>query len=313
MECLTHGPPNPERRNGIPTALRGPWPVTLPTFFIIGAAKCGTSSLHLYLDQHPEIQMSHIKEPSFFVGPENGIPYPPDRVVCLDTYERLFDPGYAVRGEASPEYASYPRRHGVPERIKARVPDARFIYLVRDPIERTVSHYKMRVALQGERRSLSDALSDLADFSSPYIAFSLYASQLALYLDQFPQERILVVDQAELLENRRCTLAGIFAFLSVTDSFDSERFDEKRLDNQEWRTYPRGYVHLLDRTVVRWLNWLPVGVRRSMRRSVERALWPPLETPKLDDELRSRLQELYADEIERLRVLTGQTFPSWSV
>ena len=88
--------------------------LTLPTFFIIGAAKAGTTSLHFYLDQHPQIQMSAIKEPNYFAGAANGIPYPVGRVDRLERYEQLFDPAFEVRGEASPSYTSAPRRLGVP-------------------------------------------------------------------------------------------------------------------------------------------------------------------------------------------------------
>src|SRR5258708_4333366 len=131
--------------------------MALPTFFIIGAGKAGTSSLHHYLDQHPEIQMSSNKEPHFFAGPENGFPYAMGRVSGLKEYERLFDPAFSVRGESSPGYTSYPRRQGVPERIRELVPDAKFIYLARDPIARTVSHHLHRIAVAGQRPPLSDA------------------------------------------------------------------------------------------------------------------------------------------------------------
>lgn len=171
--------------------------MALPTFFIIGAAKSGTTSLHRYLDQHPQIQMSLRKEPNFFSGADNGIPYTFGRIGDLEEYEKLFDPSAAVRGESSPSYADYPRRQGVPERIKELVPEAKLIYLVRDPIERTVSHYHHRVANGGERRPLREALSDLSDPYSPCICPSRYASQLDLYLRYFSQDRILVIDQAE--------------------------------------------------------------------------------------------------------------------
>lgn len=91
--------------------------MALPTFLIIGAMKSGTTSLHRYLDQHPQIQMSARKEPSFFSGPEAGIPYTLSRVSDVKQYEELFDPTVEVRGEASPNYTIYPRRQGVPERI----------------------------------------------------------------------------------------------------------------------------------------------------------------------------------------------------
>jgi hypothetical protein len=287
--------------------------VALPTFFVIGAAKAGTTSLHHYLDQHPQIQMSAHKEPNFFAGPENGVPYPPGRVDRLEAYEQLFDPRIAVRGEASTDYAANPRRQGVPERIKELVPDAKFVYLVRDPIARVISHYQMRVAFLGERRSLPEALGDLSDRFSPYICAGFYASQVELYLRCFPHEHVLVVDQADLLARRRETLREIFAFLGVEETVESARFDEQLLDKRGWRTYPPGYARFVDRVVSPAAGWLPLGLRRSLRGAVERVLWSPLQTPELEDELRARLEALYAGEVERLRALTGKDFPTWSL
>ncbi len=163
--------------------------MALPTFFIIGAPKAGTTSFHYYLNQHPQIQMSAVKEPSFFAPSSN----PPDArrsINRLDQYEQLFDPAVGVRGEASTNYAEYPFRQGVPERIKELVPEAKFVYLVRDPIDRTMSHYHHLVADGGERRSLEEIFNDLSDPRTPCICASLYALQLELYLRDFPQERI---------------------------------------------------------------------------------------------------------------------------
>jgi Sulfotransferase domain len=285
----------------------------LPTFFIVGAAKAGTTSLHYYLDQHPQIQMSVNKEPDFFSGPENGIPYLGQRVERLDEYEQLFDPAFEVRGEASVSYTTHPRRQGVPERIKEVVSEAKFIYVVRDPIARTLSQYHQRVALGGERRSLREVLSDLSDPYSVCICRSLYATQLDLYLRQFPQERVLVVDQADLLADRQSTLREIFGFLSVDDTVDCSRFDVELLKSNERRMYPLGLARFVRNTVRPHSRWLPQRVRRTLRVSMERIFLPPLETAKLDDDLRSQLQALYAGEVERLRALTGKTFPTWSV
>jgi hypothetical protein len=287
--------------------------MALPTFFVIGAGKAGTSSLHHYLDQHPEIQMSSNKEPHFFAGPENGFPYAMGRVSELKEYEKLFDPAVAVRGESSPGYTSYPRRQGVPERIKELVPDAKFVYLVRDPVARTVSHHRHRVAVDGERRSLAEALSDLADPYAPCICPSKYASQLERYLSVYPAERILVVDQADLLADRSATLGEVFAFLSVDDGFGSDRFEDELYRSDERRVYPPGYASLVERVVVPRVQWLPARVRRLLRSSAERALLPPLPEATLDDGLRARLRELYVGEVERLRELTGKDFSTWSV
>jgi Sulfotransferase domain len=284
----------------------------LPTFFIIGAPKAGTTSLYYYLAQHPQIQMSTVKEPSFFAFPQSSLD-DSRKINRLDKYEQLFDSSVAVRGEASPNYTMYPLRQGVPERIRELVPDAKLVYVVRDPIDRTVSHYHQLVASEGENASLGETLSDLSDPRSPCVCSSLYALQLELYLRSFPQERILVIDQAELLAERRITLSKIFTFLTVDEAFDSSQFDIELLKSNERRIYPPSFTRFVGHTVRPRLQWLPSRVRRSLRRSVERVLLPPLEMSILDEDLRSRLEGFYAGEVERLRALTGKTFSTWSI
>ena len=256
--------------------------------------------------------MSAIKEPNFFVVPRNAH-YAKRRVANLDMYEQLFDPIVPVRGEASTSYADYPRRQGVPERIKELVPGAKFIYLVRDPIARTVSHYQHLVASEGERRPLRKVLGDLSDRHSPCICPSMYASQLDRYLLHFPQERIMVVDQAELLADRRSTLRQVFDFLEVDDrDVDMMQVEDEFLKSSERRAYPPGFARFIGFTVAPRLQWLSPRARRSLRRSVDWML-PRLDISTLDDELRARLEQLYMTEVERLRALTGKTFESWSL
>jgi Sulfotransferase domain len=287
--------------------------VPLPTFFIIGAPKCGTTSLHAYLDRHPEIGMSSKKEPHFFVGPENIAP-PAQRVPTLEEYEALFDERFVVRGEASPSYAEHPRHTGAPQRIKALVPDAKFLYLVRDPVDRCISHYQHRVSMEGERRGLGEALGDLRDPCSPYTCAGFYASQLERYLRLFPQERMLVVDQADLLGDRNATLREIFDFLGVDVAYRSSEFESERGATRDRRVYSPGYVRVADSVGGSTLvGCVPRSVRKSLRRAIEQVLWPPLEPLSVDDSLRARLSELYADEADRLRKLTGKALATWSV
>src|SRR5215207_2554839 len=99
----------------------------IPNTFIIGAAKCGTTSLWLYLNQHPQIAFSIEKEPAFFVRD--------DYLDHLDWYESLFEEATVV-GEASTLYTTFLVHVDVPARIHGMVPDAKLIYMVRDPVER---------------------------------------------------------------------------------------------------------------------------------------------------------------------------------
>ena len=106
----------------------------LPNLIIIGAMKCGTSALHQYLDQHPDIAMSKEKELDFFIEDRNWRK-------GLDWYRSMFPDSGVVRGEASPDYTHYPAIPGVPERMHTVVPGAKLIYMVRDPVERMLSQY----------------------------------------------------------------------------------------------------------------------------------------------------------------------------
>ncbi len=286
--------------------------MALPTFFIIGAPKAGTTSLHNYLSEHPQIQMSSVKEPNFF-APHLDPVHEPRRIGHLDEYEELFDASVSVRGEASTPYSEYPLRQGVPERIREQVPDAKFIYVVRDPVERTISHYNHLVASEGERRTLDEALADLSDPRSPSICASLYGLQLELYLRQFPEENFMVLDQADLLTDRRSAVRRVFGFLGVDEDFDSPRFDDEFLKASDRHTYPPWFARFVELHVIPRLRWLPPGVRRTMRHSVERTIFPPLRSAQPDDRLRGRLQDYFAGEAQRLRELTGERFPTWSV
>jgi hypothetical protein len=285
----------------------------LPTFFIIGAAKAGTTSLHFYLDQHPEIGMSKVKEPNFFSGPANGNDYPLGRVPSLAEYEVLFDQRFTVRGEASVGYSNAPRRPGVPAAIKALVARPKMIYLVRDPVERTISQYRYRVAMEGERRDLDEALSEI---ESPYCVYacpSLYGSQLELYLREFDQADVLVLEQRDLRERRAEALAEIFAFLGVDPAVDQESFRRELNASDDKRAYSPRYVQLRERLKASPLRHLPRGPLHSVRSSAERILYRPVPNAEPDPALRRRLEERFAPEADRLRALTGKRFETWSV
>jgi hypothetical protein len=279
---------------------------------VIGALKAGTTSLHFYLDQHPDVSMSRVKEPHHFARPEDG-PYP-GRVETREDYEVLFDASASARGESSPTYSLFPRHKEVPERIAAAVPDARIIYLVRDPVDRVISHYMHERAVVGLGRSFEEEIGDLSSpTTNSYIYPSLYAMQLERYLQVFPESQVRVVDQAELLRDRAECLSGIFRFLEVDPSFYSPRFEERAGTSSDRRRYPVWYARTLNRPAPKVVRWLPRDVRRRMRMVAERTFWPPVEQPEVSVRMRERIQELCGPDTSRLRELTGLRFASWTV
>jgi hypothetical protein len=277
----------------------------LPNFIVIGAGKCGTTSLYHYLRAHPEIAMPAMKELKFFVREHNW-----ER--GLDWYQSWFaDASAPARGEVSPQYTNYPRMRGVPERMHSVIPDAKLIYLVRDPVERLVSYYVDRYARGFEDSELADAIT--LSPGDPYTGPSMYCMQLEQYLPYYPLERILVVAQEDLLRRRRASLREIFRFLGVDDSVDSPQFD--RLNNL---SSSKRYV----RRRRRWLprnpapapfGRLPWNLRAPAKRIAYRPFTRKIERPTLAPDLRDALAEYFAPDVERLRALTGKALDGWSV
>lgn len=166
--------------------------MVLPTFLVIGAMKCGTSALHDWLGQHPEVFLPASKELNYFAVPHV---YPDG----LAGYEQLFaeGAGHLARGEASPSYAMSPMYPGVPERIAAVIPEARLIYLVRDPVTRVMSNYLHALASGVETRQVDHAVLE----DDRYAQVSCYATQLEAYLEWFEPSQLLVLPMEDLAES----------------------------------------------------------------------------------------------------------------
>lgn len=287
-----------------------------PNFFVIGAAKCGTTSLHAYLDLHPDISMSSRKEPAFFVS---GRIYR-RQVTDRERYLELFDPLALRRGESSVFYSSWPIYKGVPRRIHEAAPDARLIYLVRDPVERVPSQYVQQQvnrepgSLRYRGNSLGEVLADLDPTRNPIVAKGLYMTQIRQYLEFFPKESILVLDSDELLHDRKATLDQICQFLEVGPMPDDPRIDEERNRAESKAQEAEWYVRLAHSASLRSLvDRLPGSVRDRLVRGAQKAVSRPFAKPELDPADRARLEELFRPEVEELREFTGKSFSGWSI
>jgi hypothetical protein len=286
----------------------------LPNFFVIGAAKCGTTSLSLYLAQHPEIHLPSVIEPRFFAAPDPDRPFPGRRVGVLSEYEALFATDAPLRGEVCGAYSQHPWRPGVAGRIHALVPDARFVYLVGDPVKRVESHYVQTVAEEREMRPIAQALGDIERPEHPAVCPGRYAQQLEQYLLHFSSDRMLVVDQDDLLSSRAETLSSIFSFLGVDAGFRSVAFTQTRNRSADHRQLSSGlYGRLRAGRLRAAMRTLPPSLRDPLLRPLRRGLAREIARPTLDAALRTRLQAHFAPEVARLRQLTGKSFAGWSV
>lgn len=275
----------------------------LPNFLIIGAAKAGTTSLHHYLGQHPQIETSAKKELRFFSHEANW-------ARGVEWYDSQFTGDRPVRGESSPAYTQFRRFPEVPARVQRVLPDARFIYLVRDPIERLLSHYAFSVAKGRERGTLDEAVRAP---DSRYVDCSLYYTQVSRYFDYFDRSRILVVSSEDLRTEQSATLARIFRFLRVDEGFWSMEFDRtfNEVGAHRLRTDTGLRIEKLNRLSI--VRAIPQRWRIAAGRWIYRPFSRPASRPELDDRLRGLLAARLAEDVAQFREWTGQRFDAWSV
>jgi Sulfotransferase domain len=275
----------------------------LPTFLLIGAMKAGTTSLHEYLAEHPNVFMSRIKELNFFTEAHN---WPRGR----SWYEEQFaeaDGRIVAIGESSTAYTQYPKHKDVPDRIAALLPDARLIYLVRHPIERMRSHYLHDVALGKERQPIEQALRR----NPVYVDFSRYASQITQYLRCFSEDRLLVLDLRRLRDDRERTMSRVFRFIGVDPDFRPAGLEQRHNVSAERQRYRPTLLSLRrSRGVGSVLAMIPEPVKRMLRPVTIQKLDPGSSIP---DGLRRELEDELRPDVTRLRTYLGEGFDGWGI
>lgn len=298
--------------------------MTMPNFFIIGAAKSGTTSLYHYLSQHPQIYTSPLKEPRFFAleGERLDFRGPGDRealrssVTDIEAYRALFDgvTDEIAIGEASPVYLYSPK---APERIRHYVPEAKFIAVLRDPAERAYS---------GFLHLVRDGLEPLDDFArtleeeevrakrnyAPHWRYrdgGFYHAQLSRYFERFDEEQIRVYLYEDLKADPMGVLRDVFGFLGVDEGFVPDLTFRHNVSsvpkNRRLHRLLTGPNAI--RAGIRTL--IPTGVRRRVTATVKsRNLRRP---PQLSLEVRRQLIGAYREDILKLQVLIRRDLSSW--
>ena len=274
----------------------------LPNLIIIGAMKCGTTSLHHYLNAHPEIAMTEAKETNFFLDEGNwhrGYGW----------YASLFAGGTPIRGEASPVYTALPQfAETVALRIAQSIPDAKLVYMVRDPLPRAISDYVHHRALGVERGRFVDVITDP---TCPYIARSRYTTYLKIFTRHFPSEQILVETQENLLRARAMTLRRIFRYLGVDEQFHSPDFDRLWQETRGKGPLYSAAIQLLGRLPENARARIPARTRTIGKRMLALVRGgsdlPPIEPSALRE-----VGAVLRDEVAELRELSGLPLEDWT-
>jgi len=299
--------------------------MTMPNFFVIGAAKSGTTSLYHYLKQHPQIYMSSIKEPKFFAfeGNEaNVFRGPGDRkrmsrlITDIEGYRALFAgvTDEKAIGEAS---AYYLYSEKAPERIRHHVPDARLIVILRNPAGRAYSHFLYRLAHDGEpftdfAQALEAEEERVHQRWGPdfhYVRTGFYHEQLSRYYKLFRPEQISVYLYEDLKENPLGMMQSIFRFLEVNDTFVPDTSLKHNVARVPKSRALLAFIKKPNPLKAALKPFLPERLRLRIGVSLRnRNLTKP---PPMPESVREELTEAYREDVLKLQELIGRDLSGW--
>lgn len=264
--------------------------MALPDFVIIGAMKCGTTTLASQLGAQPGIFMSTPKEPNFFSD---------DAVYAqgIGWYRRLFDPAPdgTLRGEASTHYTKLPTYPDTTTRLSETLEDPKLIYLIRDPMARAVSHY-IHEWTQGV---ISSDLETALDTHPEIISYGCYGMQIAPWVELYGTDRILVSSMEAMQQDPQALLTRIGTFLG-RDGFSWQAdMGPENVSSERVRKMPMQQL-LIDNPLATFLRrtLVPQGLRDRIKESRQ------MKTrPKLSPEAEARLARIFAEDRDRLMAM----------
>lgn len=282
-----------------------------PTLFIGGVQKSGTTSLHYFLSKHPEIFIPQVPEELHFFDLDENYSK------GLDWYMSCFSEwrGEAIIAQTSPLYIYQP---DVPARIKEFNPDAKFIFILRNPIDRAYSHYWNSVRFGYENLSFEQALDQEkeriiqnSNFRRTYSYFDrgIYTEQLLRYYELFPRENILIL----LFEQLKKSYVDIGNLCGDFLDIDPSQFvysEEKSVRNQaklpRFRFLQRWISQEYERLSIEGELNTPLAVRIIGKINLKNAKYPPMkEATKL------KLLSDYKNEIISLQDLLNINLQHW--
>lgn len=209
----------------------------LPDFIIIGAQRCGTTSLYNYLTCHPMILPAFLKETHFFdLHFQKGVRWYQAHfpLAWYRNHQQQQIAGNLITGEATPYYIFYPH---APRRIFETVPDVKLILLLRNPVDRAYSHYHHEVKIGVETLSFEEAIGreeerlaqettkilgtenclSFNHMHHSYLTRGIYVDQLKHWEEFFSWEQLLILISEDFYENPYRTLAQVTSFLGLSE------------------------------------------------------------------------------------------------
>lgn len=286
-----------------------------PNLMIIGAMKSGTTSLHSYLAGHPDVFMCTPKEPCYFV----------DRIQLQEQWPWMAAQGYwaseanylklfeeagdaKIVGESSTLYTKLPQNTGCAKRIHEFDPDMKLLYIMRDPVQRAISHYWHQVRNDNESMDILEAVKQ----DPQYVDVSHYRMQLEAFLELFPKEQLFTLTFEEMKRDLNGTLTEIFTWLEVDPKIVRIDSSEKRHVTPEtvWRTKGFGLLERFRHSFI----WDTVGKKcpAPIRRLGRKLAATPIDRKEVDlTEVKNYLRPIQIEQTKALSALLGREFPEW--
>lgn len=298
--------------------------MTMPNFLLIGTAKAGTTAIYFYIAQHPQIFMSELKEPMFFVSMNEKPDFKGpgcdklnrNIIYNFEDYQALFagTNGQRAIGEASTWYLYYPQAC---QRIKQALPNAKLMACLRHPVERAYSAFLhlIRDGLEtysdfGQAiRAEPQRVRDHWEYMYHYTRMSLYYEQCKRYLDTFGRDQVRFYLYEDFEADPLPVLRDMFGFLEVDDTFVP---DTDARPNAGLRKPKSRLLHsfLMQPSLLKsaMKPFIPQKLRRRLTTKVK---MKNLAKPPFMPEVRAELLALFRDDVLRTQDLIGKDLSHW--
>ena len=291
-----------------------------PNFFIPGAAKSGTTSLHELLDTHPDISMSKEKEPVYW----NNKLFNEFENLEISRYLNLFEQEVKIKGESTTSYMYY-------DNFIKNVKDnfhqpPKFIFILRNPIDRYNSHYNWLKGLGIEKRRIDKIIEEeryldfkeYNDYPKQYYQFGLYYKWISRFIENFGKENIKIVTFEKLISERLNILNSCYEFLGVS-KMDSVNFIKSNKTNKV--IFPSMY-HFLRKSSIGKMKYksiskyfVPKKIRTKIKSLMKIAIknWISIESKKeiMSDKQRKILRDKYFEDVMSLKNKLNYDFSEW--
>ena len=292
----------------------------LPDFFIPGAAKSGTTSLHDLFDKHPEISMSKIKEPGYWKNKK----FNDFSKIEISNYKSLFTNKYVLNGESSTAYMFH---DSFIKNIKKNYKTfPKFIFILRNPIDRYQSHFNWIKGLGLEKKNIDNSISEgcvfnfkeYEDYPKFYFEFGFYQMWIMRFVLNFGKQNIKLITLEDLINNKISILNSCYEFLGVNKIRDVNEIRSNRTKKIMFPTI----FHFLRRSISQRMNYtkifkyvIPSRIRFMIKKILKKIInnWISydLKTNIMSVHNREKLKQLYFDDVKKLKSTFKEEFSMW--